>query len=148
MRKTVTILFFSIAMVYSFQLSAQEKMQGIELGVRLGAFSGGGAAVDATFPLSKNRIHADLGFYSSGVGVAAFFDWSFPIEAGFSFYPGVGAEMGIGDPFVIGVGGELGFEYAFKIPLTIGLDWRPTFIFGGETGFGYSSFGLNIRYRF
>ena len=50
------------------------------------AFSGGGAAVDATFPLGQNRIHADLGFYSSGVGAAAFYDWSFPIEAGFSFY--------------------------------------------------------------
>jgi len=37
-------------------------------------------------------------------------------------YPGVGGEMAFTDAgFVLGLGGELGFEYAFEIPLSIGV---------------------------
>lgn len=148
MKKTLLAILVIIALIFSTESFAQNKMQGMELGVRLGGYGGGGAAVDATFPLGNNRIHADLGFYSGGVGLAAFYDWSFPIADGFSFYPGVGAEVVIGDNSILGIGGELGFEYAFQIPLTIGLDWRPTIRLIDSSGFGYDSFGLNIRYRF
>ena len=127
-------------------ISAQP--EGFELGVRLGGFAGSGAAVDATMPFAGNRIHADLGFYKDAIGLAAFYDWSFPIVDNFTFYPGVGAELAIGDIFVLGIGGELGFEYAFEFPLTIGMDWRPTLRLIDSDGFGYDSFGLNIRYRF
>ena len=131
----------------AFNVSAQ-KTEGLELGVRLGGFGEAGAAVDVCYPMWDNRIHGDVGFYSSAVGVAAFYDWNFPIAESFSFYPGVGADMIIGDVFVLGIGGELGFEYAFKIPLTIGMDWRPTIRLFDASGFGSDSFGLNIRYRF
>ena len=142
------ILFsFVIVLFISVNANAQ-KTEGMDLGVRLGGMGGGGAAVDFVMPFAGNRLHADLGFYNSSVSIAAFYDWSFPIADNFSFYPGVGFEMGIGDSFVLGVGGELGFEYAFEFPLTIGMDWRPTIRLVDSDGFGYDSFGLNIRYRF
>jgi len=143
------LLSLLIVVAFAMNINAQSKVTDhLELGVRLGAFGDGGAAVDVAFPMWGNRIHGDVGFYSDAMGVAAFYDWSFPIAEGFSFYPGVGADMVIGSDFVLGIGGELGFEYAFKIPLTIGMDWRPTIRLIDGSGFGSDSFGLNIRYRF
>ncbi len=144
------LLLSTIAIVFiSLSINAQKvNTDGLELGVRIGGYGDAGAAVDVVFPMWGNRIHGDVGFYSSAIGIAAFYDWSFPIAEGFSFYPGVGADMTIGDVFVLGIGGELGFEYAFKIPLTIGMDWRPTIRLVDANGFGGDSFGLNIRYRF
>ncbi len=144
-------LLFSLVIIafISMNINAQKiNTEGLELGVRIGGYGDAGAAVDVTFPMWGNRIHGDVGFYSNAIGIAAFYDWSFPIAEGFSFYPGVGADMTIGDVFVLGIGGELGFEYAFKIPLTIGMDWRPTIRLVDANGFGSDSFGLNIRYRF
>jgi hypothetical protein len=141
------VLLFVAGLFISLSSNAQNKSY--ELGVRIGGYGGAGAAVDGTMLLNeKNRLHGDLGFYSNALSVSAFYDWMFPIEESFSFYPGVGAEIIIGDVFVLGVGGELGFEYAFEFPLTIGLDWRPTIRLIDDNGFGYDSFGLNIRYRF
>ena len=127
---------------------AQKNIEGLELGVRIGGYGNGGAAVDVAYPIWENRIHGDLGFYNNALGIAAFYDWSFPIADNFSFYPGVGADLVIGNTFVLGIGGELGFEYAFEFPLTIGMDWRPTIRLIDQNGFGTDSFGLNIRYRF
>ena len=146
MMKKLVFLFVAVLFI---SLSSNAQNRSYELGVRIGGYGGVGAAVDGIMTLGeKNRLHGDLGFFSDALSVSAFYDWMFPIEEGFSFYPGVGAEMIIGDAFVLAIGGELGFEYAFKFPLSIGLDWRPSIRLIDDSGFGYDSFGLNIRYRF
>lgn len=139
---------FSVVLLLFMFSYVNAQPAGLELGVRLGGFGGSGGAVDATIPFAGNRIHADLGFYNNAIAVAAFYDWSFPIADNFSFYPGIGAEVAIGDILVLGIGGELGFEYAFEFPLTIGMDWRPTIRLIDDNGFGIDGFGLNFRYRF
>jgi len=50
--------------------------------------------------------------------------------------------------------GDFGVEYAFDFPLTLGLDWRPSFFlsrvddFDEFDEFEPSNWGISIRYRF
>ena len=148
MMKKFFILIISLSVTY-FSSAQSDKLSNTELGVRIGSWGNGGASVDGVFNLPKNRIHADLGLYQDAFTVEAYYDWSFPIVENLSFYPGPGAGMAFTkDGFVLGLGGELGFEYAFEFPLSIGLDWRPMIMLFNSSGFGYGNGGLNIRYRF
>jgi len=144
------VLIVTVLLFFSVGLSAQKiQVSGYELGIRLGSWGGAGASVDGIINLGQNRIHADLGFFQEAFTIEAFYDWNFPIAEGFSFYPGLGGGMAFTDAgFVLGIGGELGFEYAFDIPLSIGLDWRPMILLVNVSEFGYNYAGLNIRYRF
>ena len=123
-----------------------------ELGIRFGGTNGGGgAAIDAVFGPGAGRIHLDAGFYKSGVGVDALWDFLYkPLGSeAFNWYLGVGPSVTIGDNFWLGASGEIGLEYRFKsTPISIGADWRPTMWIIDETKFGADSFGLNVRYRF
>jgi len=48
-----------------------------ELGVRFGDISGGNAAIDGVFSLGKfSRIHADVSFGNSGVGIGALLEFN------------------------------------------------------------------------
>ncbi len=142
------ILIIAAGFMHAELLQAQRNYGSYELGLRLGDTYGGSAAVDAMLPLAGNRLHADLSFHHDGLILAGLYDWGFPIAPGFIFYPGVGGIVYIGDVFRLGVTGELGLEYAFDIPLSIGLDWRPIITIIDEGGFSGDGFGLNIRYRF
>lgn len=139
-----------VSMSISYFASAQSDVSGkYELGVRVGSWGGSGASIDGVMNLSRNRIHADLGFFQDAFIAEAFYDWSLPVVENLSFYPGVGAGFAfVPDGFVMGIGGELGLEYAFEFPLSIGLDWRPMILLFNSSGFGYNNGGLNIRYRF
>jgi hypothetical protein len=144
MKKIVLIAFISLS-TYFFG-SAQE------VGIRFGGTNGGGgAAIDAVFGAGPGRIHADLGFYNGGVGIDVLWDFLHKPLSGeaFNWYLGVGPTMTIGNDFWLGVAGEAGLEYKFNsVPITMGLDWRPTFWIIDETKFGADSFGFNVRYRF
>jgi len=118
------------------------------LGLRFGETFGGAAALDAMIPFYGNRIHANLSFHKEGLIVAGLYNWGFPIADGFVFYPGAGGVMSLGEKVYLGVAGELGFEYAFDIPLSIGMDWRPVVGVLTASGFIADGFGLNVRYRF
>ncbi len=137
-----------LLMVLSFQGQAQKQYRGYELGLRFGETFGGRGALDAMIPFYGNRIHANLSFYKEGVIVAGLYNWGFPIGEGFVFYPGAGGVMSLGEKVYLGVAGELGFEYAFDIPLSIGMDWRPVVGVLTASGFIADGFGLNVRYRF
>lgn len=80
-------------------------------------------------------------------------------EPGFRFYIGGGAHFGIfdgnGSPwwdddvndFVLGVDGQIGLEYTLdKIPLNLGLDWKPAINFIGSDDVWFSDLGLSVRY--
>jgi hypothetical protein len=142
LRKLVVGLF--IAVVLSGYGQAQE------VGVRFGDIVGNNVAIDAVFGHRGNRIHADVSF-GDGVGIEALFDFVMkPVQGeAFYYYIGIGAFSWIGDPFRLGVSGELGLEYRFnKVPIALGIDWRPALRLIDETKFHAGRFGLNIRFVF
>ncbi|MCQ2284428.1 MAG: hypothetical protein MJZ57_05955 [Bacteroidales bacterium] len=98
------------------------------------------------------------------------FDWVFNIHNGWNWYVGPGFGLGLGYgrnwrdfgyvPFRLNLGGQLGIEYQFRIPLNLSLDWRPMVnVVGinhrGENVPNYNplydgiySFAIGVRYRF
>lgn len=144
MKKLFITLIFAITTVVF--VNAQE------VGVRFGGTNGaGGVALDGVFGTGAGRIHADLGFYSGGVGIDALWDFVYKPLGGeaFNWYLGAGPTTYIGDDFWLGVCGEIGLEYKFNsVPISIGADWRPTLWVIEETNFRADSFGLNVRFRF
>lgn len=137
-------LILGIFLMSSVALSAQE------LGIRFGQVSGeNNVAVDGIFQAGPGRIHANVSF-GDGVGLDALWDFIYkPLgEESFNWYVGVGPSVYFGDDFFLGASGEIGLEYSFDAPITIGLDYRPTFWIVEDTSFEWGGFGLNIRYRF
>ncbi|HID40291.1 MAG TPA: outer membrane insertion C- signal [Calditrichaeota bacterium] len=139
-------IFTISAMIFLLgsSLSAQE------LGIRFGVGTGGNVAVDGVFGIGDwSRIHGDVTF-GNGVGIDLL--WNFVYkqlgEEAFNWYAGVGPFFWIGDPFGLGVAGEIGIEYQFKFPISLSLDWRPSFRIIENTDFDFGGFGLNIRYVF
>ena len=121
-----------------------------EIGVRFGDIVGNNVAVDAVFGFNGHRIHADVSF-GDGVGIEALSDFIVkPIKGeAFYYYIGAGVFTWLGDPFRLGVLGELGLEYRFnKVPIVLGLDWRPSFRIIDDTEFHFDRFGLNVRWVF
>ena len=138
------ILAFVLMMLLAGITQAQE------LGVRFGDIVGNNVAVDGVFGFKGKRIHADVSF-GDGVGIEALYDFIIkPIEGeAFYYYIGAGVFTLLGDPFQLGVSGELGLEYRFnKVPIALGLDWRPSFKIIDETKFHFDRFGLNVRWVF
>ncbi|TVL96567.1 MAG: outer membrane insertion C- signal [Candidatus Brocadia sp. WS118] len=120
-----------------------------EIGARFGDISGGNVAVDAVFSTAKfSRVHADVSF-GDGVGIDFLYDFfykPFGNEA-FDWYVGLGPYSFLGDPFQLGLVGEIGLEYHFQgIPIAIGGDWRPFFRIIDNTDFGWGGFGFNVRF--
>lgn len=134
--------------IFVFGISLNSNAQSaFEAGIRFGDKF----AIDATFPLSKApRIHTT--FYLGGdFSFGTYLDWLFTLEgssSGLKFYPGVGPEFYFGNDFDMGIAANLGAEYTFKFPLTVGFDWRPGFMI--TDGFkGYArNWGFMARFRF
>jgi len=124
-----------------------------EVGARFGDVVGNNVAVDAMFSTGKyNRLHADVSF-GDGVGAELLWDFlyrPFTVEAAaFNWYVGVGPSVLFDDPFLLGFSGEIGIEYRFeKVPIALGLDYRPTFYIIEDTDFHWGGFGFNARYIF
>jgi hypothetical protein len=121
-----------------------------ELGLRFGDIVGNNVAIDGVFGFKGNRIHADVSF-GDGVGIEALADLIIKPIGGEAiyYYIGLGAYSWLGDPFQLGISSELGLEYRFnKIPIVLGLDWRPTLRVIDNTDLIFDRFGLNVRYVF
>jgi hypothetical protein len=140
--KRIFLLIFLVVGLFQFS-------QAQEVGIRFGDALGGNYAVDGVFSLGEfSRVHADVSF-GDGVGIEALWDFFYrPLGSGFNWYIGVGPSAFLGDPFLLGVAGEIGLEYHFDFPLAIGADWRPTFILIENTDFEAGWFGLNVRFVF
>ena len=132
------------------------------IGVRLGGSNrGGGAEISWQKGLgSNNCLELDLGFTGlfnnnntySFVNLTGVYQWHWNIVQGLGWYAGPGATVGIypntDNKFGIGVGGQVGLDYNFVIPLQLSLDARPMWNFlGAYTGFGWGAC-LGIRFRF
>lgn len=140
-------LFLLLSLVFTVHTASAQ-----ELGIRVGDVLGNNVAVDALFTLGEfSRVHADLSFGSGGVGIEALYDFLYrPLGAeAFNWYVGAGPSMLIDDPFYLGFSGEIGIDYHFvEVPLSLSLDWRPTFWLIEETDIRAGGFGLNVRYVF
>ena len=135
------ILFTIIVLAGFIQIS-----QAQEIGIRFGDAVGGKYAVDGVISLAGfSRIHADVSF-GDGVGVEALWDFIYKPLGDFNLYAGVGAFTFLGDPFQLGVSGEVGIEYHFDFQIAVGADWRPSFRIVEDTHFSASGFGVNVRY--
>jgi hypothetical protein len=138
--KKIFSALFAILVLVNFSHSQ-------ELGVRFGDIVGNNVAIDAVF----NNIHADLSFGNGGLGAEALFDFLHkPLKGeAFGLYAGAGAFAWIGDPFSLGISGELGLDYHFRnLPLSLSFDWRPSFVIIESTSFAVDRFGFNIRFVF
>ena len=146
MKKTIII----IAAIFFFAIAANAQSRGI--GIRMGY----GAELSYQHSIDYNFVEADLGWGPHGTWVTGIYDFLFPIQDGFNFYAGPGAQLGmyhykkndeLHSGFDLGLAGQLGIEYNFNIPLQLSLDWRPSFTFF-NTYFDYFGLSLGVRYRF
>lgn len=147
-------LFCSVAVGYS---------QSRAIGARLGG--------DLEFSYqhivsTKNMLDCtaglSIGSNHFSVNATVIYDWVFNIKGGWNWYVGPGGGIGVGIynsetdikvPLRVSVGGQIGIEYQFGIPLNLSLDYRPMFNVISFANGGYDSgswFGiaLGIRYRF
>lgn len=136
--------------IFCALISACSYLSAQEIGVRFGEISGSNTvAVDGVFDFNGERIHANVSF-GDDLGIDALWNFvyeSLPVES-LNWYAGVGPSAVLGDDFFLGVSGEIGLEYVFdEVPITVGLDYRPTFWIVEDTDFEWGGFGLNIRYR-
>ena len=149
MKKIVTII--AAVLCFAAVASAQPRAIGVRATY--------GAELSYQHTLGgANFVEADLGWAGNvGFNLAGIYNFVIGSVNNFNFYAGPGAALslysytqdetaktGLG----LGIAGQLGAEYEFAIPLTLSLDWRPVFNFLGNTGFGWHSIALGIRYRF
>jgi len=138
-----SIFLIIFLLLTSIKVSAQSNW---EAGIRFGD----NWSAEATIPIGTTpRLHPAV--YFDRFGVATYFDWMFALSdgpTGLKFYPGVGPEFFFGDRVDVAVAGDFGAEYAFKFPLTIGIDWRPGFRLTNGTKWKSNNWGITARYRF
>ena len=151
-----------VLLVVVFTTCSISMAQPRAIGARLGL----GVSASYQHSLGENMLQADLdlnGWW--GLGLAATYNWVFPISGNWNWYAGVGGGAGFywyggawwgGSACYVGVAGMIGVEYSFNFPLQLSLDWRP--IVGPSFGRGYVGFnmwglyagsiGLGVRYKF
>lgn len=155
----------SFILIAIFALSFGAKAQNA-LGLRLGA--GSASNVEISYQMQRsnaNRLEFDLGWNNfvdkdndswTNISLSGTYQWVFPIISNLNWYVGPGAMLSFydisrsgndSDHFGIGVGGQIGIEYTFDIPLTLSLDMRPMWNFIGYTK-NWGGIALGVRYRF
>lgn len=112
-----------------------------------------------------NRLELDFGFRDlfgfktsdyTFISISGIYQWHWNIVNQLGWYVGPGATMGFYVPkthenngkFGIALGGQIGLDYEFAIPLQLSLDFRPMWNFiGAHVGFGMGAC-LGVRYMF
>lgn len=133
------------------------------IGLRIGGSNSYGAEFSYQRGLSnKNRVEVDLGLRSretySAFALTGIYQWVWPIQDGFSWYAGPGAQIGAWnnrddntyndeDGAWLAILGQIGAEYQFDIPLQLSLDIRPGFAFG-DVYDDIFDVGFSVRYTF
>jgi hypothetical protein len=152
MKRVILILalFLSIAQISNAQA------RGKAIGLRFG----NGGEISFQSALSRtNRLELDLGmnhwsnsYYHSGLEFSGVYQWVWGLKSiapGMNWYLGLGATAlsYYSTGFDVGLAGQIGIEYNFKIPLQLSLDYRPAFFFVDDYGY-YDGARLALRYRF
>ena len=145
MKKRIVLFVIMLGSVFIFTESKAQASW--ELGIRYGDRG----SVEATIPLGiAPRIKPSV-YFSDRFGMAGYFDWMFSLNdgpSGLKFFPGVGPEFYFEGDFDFAAAGDFGVEYAFKFPITIGIDWRPAIFLTNSRGFEADHWGFSARFRF
>ena len=152
-----------IIITIAFSTIASSQINPNALGLRFGGSNSFGAEISYQRGLSnENRVEVDLGIRSkstySAFALTGIYQWVWPIQDGFSWYVGPGAQIGSwnwksdydyrgGGGTWLALMGQIGIEYQFEIPLQIALDLRPGVAFGDAYG-DIFDLGLSLRYTF
>lgn len=160
-------------LLYGTALEAQVNKHAIGIRGGSGGFYGYGPEISYQLGTSDmNRLELDLGWYSrknwnngngwgsgyaySVLALTGVYHWDWNITAGLNWYVGPGAQLifydernyNDNDGMYLGIGGQIGLEYDFSehgVPLLLGLDYRPMFLFNWWNGLGHGS-ALSLRY--
>ncbi len=145
MKKLLRSLVFLALLLTSYSGISQE------IGIRFGDALGNNIALDAMVNFGRfSRMHVDVSF-GDHVGLEILGDFlNQPLlGSDLYLYSGLGLSMYFGDPFLLGVAGEVGLELRFpNAPFVIGADWRPVYVFEGGDSFDTGGFGVNARLAF
>lgn len=158
-----------------FILSTQAQVHEHAIGIRggRGGFSGYGPELSYQLGFNEmNRLELDFGWYTrknynNGIGwgsgnafrvyaLSGIYHWDWNIVEGLNWFVGPGAQVVFydeknfdeNDGIYIGLGGQIGLEYDFSVhsvPLHLGLDYRPMFLFTWNNGVGHGT-ALSLRY--
>lgn len=146
-----TLLIAGIITVFSFSLKAQEYKTAV--GIRLGPTS---PAIAPGFTIKhfldeKHAVEGMIGV-SNGIGLAALYEWHFPITSveHLQWFAGAGGYAAFrNNTTFIGAAGIIGADYKFPdIPLNISLDWKPELNILTSVGFEASGVGFSARFTF
>lgn len=153
MRRLIFILAFSV----SFSIISTAQVNSKAIGVR----GGWASEISYQHPLSKaNRFEVDLGwYYRHGLNVTGVYQWVWDLSElahGFNWYAGFGPQLGIWNDsrtdyngVAVGIAGQIGIEFNFKIPLQLSLDYRPGwYVVPSRYGGAWDGTALGIRYKF
>jgi len=163
------IIFIAIAFIGGTAFMNAQDIAENAIGLRLGDSDGFGAEVSYQRALgTDNRLELDLGIRNGnsydGFKLAGIYQWVWNIDGGFNWYAGPGAGLASysydyridnerfdeSETFLF-VGGQIGIEYNFDIPLMLSLDFRPEFGFGNDRFDNDDldfDIALGVRYQF
>lgn len=153
--------FLLLVLLMSFYSTLSVEAKGKAIGVRGG---NGGEISFQTALGGINRLELDLGLNDwddnsgyAGFGLTGVYQWVWRLDElapGFKWYLGVGPQLGSWNNkkysgFALGVVGQVGLEFNFKIPLQLSLDYRPSwYVLPNRYGGAWEGAALGIRYRF
>ena len=166
--KTIKKLFLTLALVLvSSAAFAQKTSHAL-------GFHAGGSSFDLEYryymdnsrflDFTLGAFDFDKGFVISGTYNKVFQEWDHwtPNFATWKLWGGLGATLGVWDSgaqeaknqFMVGPTGVLGFGFTVnELPLTVGLDYRPSVLMTFGNGFdivgaGFRNFGITLTYQF
>jgi len=155
-RKRTTITLVLMMILLTSTALAQNYKQAI--GLRGGLFNG---ISYKNFVTNSTAVEGILHTRWQGWEVVGLIEYhnEMPSNGNFYWFYGYGAHLGFFDAqyshyasgtyTVIGVDGILGLEYEFpKVPIAIGLDWKPYINLIGYSGFFGDGGAFSLRYTF
>ena len=145
----------ALALLVVFSVSAQDFNW--SLGVRLGDDMSGISVKKSVS--SRDKIEGILAVpYWHGVNLTGLYQRYIPVE-GFHLYFGAGGHIGnwkykdnelSNRYFFFGVDCIVGLEFSIltSLPLSLSIDYKPSYNFTGHRGFSFTGGGIGLRYRF
>ncbi len=144
------ILFVMFAAIFAMGINANAQSWGA--GLKVGADFG----FNVKRYMGGNSWEMVGAFHRGGFSLLGLYEWNQSLGNGFTFYYGLGANIGVWDKnddddssdLGVGIDGVIGIEWKLpnNIPFTLSLDWAPQFQLIPETEFWAKGFSLGIRY--
>lgn len=156
MKKFGFLLVLSL-LIISSSVFAQRKQVGgeISLGARLGGMFGATLKRHDAYNRSAIELIAQFKNFDNsnpeldGFSLTGLYQKLAPLSGSsqLSALLGGGASMNFKDKFNLGASGMIGFDWRLKkVPITLQVDWMPTFYFIGTSDFNLSNAAFSIRY--